>query len=145
MILPIDAKELVPHRGPMKLVDTLIESDGDNAVVEAVIPAGSPFAMAQGGVAHRCALIELVAQSYAAAHTYEDLHDGKKSRPGYLVGISKASFYDDPRIGVKIIIELHAEDVVGDFYIARGQVKQEGELLLDITLKIWLVPQEQVV
>ena len=141
MKLPIDASELIPHRGAMKLIDTFLESDGDRGVAEAVIQADSPFVIGQSGLVERCILIELAAQAYAAAKTYRDISEGKSRHEGYLVGVSQSQFFADVRAGERIVIEVESDSSFEQFYFAKGLIRQAGELVAEIMLKIWLKPE----
>ena len=142
MELPVDAEIVLPHRGPMKLLDTLTFSKSDCGGAKTVIPKHFPFLTGESQVVHRFAMIELIAQSYAATKTYQDIMEGKKSRAGYLVGITKSTFYGDARVGDTLTVTVNNEEGFEDFYIARGWVKNAETLLLEAVLKIWLKPSE---
>jgi predicted hotdog family 3-hydroxylacyl-ACP dehydratase len=67
MELPLDAEVLIPHRKPMQVIDRLNESDGKTGIAEACFDMDSPFVIDSSGKIERLVLIELVAQTYAAA------------------------------------------------------------------------------
>jgi predicted hotdog family 3-hydroxylacyl-ACP dehydratase len=136
--LPKDAEIFVPHRKPMRLIDTLIEYDGDSAVADACFEAGSIFVDVNSGRVEPLALIELIAQSYAAGKGYEDMCEGKETSKGYLVSISKAHFAGDAFAGRKLIINVRTEESIDDFYIAAGEVLHEEQVLATASLTIWV-------
>jgi predicted hotdog family 3-hydroxylacyl-ACP dehydratase len=138
MELPLDAEVLIPHRRPMQVIDRLNESDGKAGVAEACFYIDSPFVIDSSGKIERLVLIELVAQTYAAAKGYEDLSCGKKFSQGYLVGISKAVFHGDAYAGQKLLIKVWTKDSFDDFFITVGEVFQQEKLILEASLTIWI-------
>ena len=138
MELPLDAEMLIPHRKPMRLIDHLETSDGESASASARFSANCPFVIDHNGTIERPALLELIAQTYAAAKGYEDLADGNDSSQGYLVGISKAVFHGDAYAEQDLLIRIRTEETFDDFYIAAGEVWRHDTLLVKATLKIWI-------
>ena len=136
--LPKDAEDFIPHRKPMRLIDRLLESDGDSAVAEACFEADSPFVADSSGRIEPLALIELIAQSYAAGKGHEDLSEGKDTSKGYLVSISKAHFGRDAFARHKLVIKIRTEESFDDFYIAAGEVFQEEQMVAKASLTIWV-------
>lgn len=138
MELPLDAEVLIPHRRPMQVIDRLNESDGKSGVAETCFDTDSPFVIDSSGKIERLVLIELVAQTYAAAKGYEDLSGGKKFSQGYLVGISKAVFHGDAYAGRNLFIKVRTKDSFDDFFITTGEVFQQEKLILEASLTIWI-------
>lgn len=138
MELPLDAELLIPHRRPMQVIDRLNESDGKAGVAETCFDMDSPFVIDSSGKIERLVLIELVAQTYAAAKGYEDLSGGKKLSQGYLVGISKAVFHGDAYAGESLLIKVQTKDSFDDFFITVGEVFQQEKLILEASLTIWI-------
>jgi predicted hotdog family 3-hydroxylacyl-ACP dehydratase len=138
MELPLDAELLIPHRRPMQVIDRLNESDGKVGVAETCFDMDSPFVIDSSGKIERLVLIELVAQTYAAAKGYEDLSAGKKFSQGYLVGISKAVFHSDAYAGESLLIKVQTKDSFDDFFITVGEVFQQEKLILEASLTIWI-------
>ena len=138
MELPLDAEMLIPHRKPMRLIDRLETSDGKSGSASARFSADCPFVIDHNGTIERLAVLELVAQTYAAARGYEDLADGNDSSQGYLVGISKAVFHGDAHAGQDLLIRIRTEETFDNFYLAAGDVWHRDTLLVKATLKIWI-------
>ena len=138
MELPLDAEMLIPHRKPMRLIDRLLESDGQSAIAETHFDMDSPFIIDSDGKIERLVLIELIAQSYAAGKGHEDLSCGKKPPKGYLVGISKAVFHSDAYAGKNLLIKIRTKDSFDDFFIIAGEVFQQEKLILEASLTIWI-------
>jgi predicted hotdog family 3-hydroxylacyl-ACP dehydratase len=93
---------LIPHRGPARLVQTILEDPRPDVFVCAGrIPADSAFAV--GGRVPAVVVLELAAQA-AAVQQALAAPAGEAARPGYLVAIRAASFRaDDVAAGVKLV------------------------------------------
>lgn len=138
MKLPVNAKLLLPHRAPMLIVDRLLDTDGTTARAEAVFPQHSPFVVDEKGKIDRLMLVELVAQSYAAAKGYDDLAADKGVVLGYLVGMSDVTFHGDAYAGQPLLVNVRNTEQFDNFFYAVGTVYRGHELLLEVTLKIYV-------
>jgi predicted hotdog family 3-hydroxylacyl-ACP dehydratase len=138
MELPLDAEMLIPHRKPMRLIDRLNASDGKSSSASARLPADCPFVIDSKGTIERLALLELIAQTYAASKGYEDFTDGVDSSQGYLVGVSNAVYYGDAYAMQDLLIKVGSEEAFDQFHFATGEVWRDDTLLMKATLKIWI-------
>jgi 3-hydroxyacyl-[acyl-carrier-protein] dehydratase len=138
MELPIKAEILVPHRGAMCLIDNLIDYETDHGRVTACFLPDSPFVIDDSGRVDAMALVELVAQSYAAGEGYRDLLAGKRPPEGYLVGISAVTFHKDAHAGEELFIDVGTVESFDKFFIASGKVQRGPELLVEVTLTIYI-------
>jgi predicted hotdog family 3-hydroxylacyl-ACP dehydratase len=138
MELPLDAEMLIPHRKPMRLIDHLNASDGKSGSASARFAADCPFVIDRKGTIERLALLELIAQTYAASKGYEDLEDGIDFSQGYLVGISNAVCYGDAYARQDLLIKVGSEEAFDQFHLATGEVWHDETLLMIATLKIWV-------
>jgi predicted hotdog family 3-hydroxylacyl-ACP dehydratase len=137
MELPLSAEELIPHRLPMRLIDRLLEIEGKNGVVEAQVAAKCPFVDANGTL-EDVAMIELIAQAYAALKGYLDRLEDKPVRQGFLVGIKKITMLKSARAGDRLRIEIHTLGEVADFAIAEGRIWRGTELIARGEIKVWI-------
>lgn len=137
MELPLAAEELIPHRLPMRLIDRFLEIEGKNGVVEAQVAAECPFVDA-GGTLEEVAMIELIAQAYAALKGYLDRLQEKPVRQGYLVGIKKMNTLECARAGDRLRIDIRTLAELADFAIAEGQIWRGSELLARGEIKVWI-------
>ena len=96
------AEGLIPHRGPARLVQAILEDPRPDVLVcGGRIPADSAFAA--GGRVPAVVVLELAAQA-AAVQQALAASAGYAARPGYLVAIRAASFHaDDVAAGVPLI------------------------------------------
>ena len=137
MILPIEAEGLIPHRLPMRMVDRLLEIDGKNGVVEALVAVDCPLVSADGRL-EDAALVELMAQAYATVKGYCDLIEKKPVKQGFLVGIKKVDRLLSAHMGDRLKININTLAELGDFAVAEGEVWRGEELLACGQIKVWV-------
>lgn len=137
LTLPLAAEELVPHRLPMRLVDRVLVIDGQNGTVEALIRADCPL-VNDAGRLEPVALIELLAQGYAALKGYLDRRDGKAVRQGFLVGVKKMSAHHPIQAGELLRIDIRTLAELDDFAVAAGEVHCGDLLVAEAELKVWI-------
>jgi predicted hotdog family 3-hydroxylacyl-ACP dehydratase len=142
MGLPLDAEKLIPHRKLMCLIDRLNEYDGKSSSASASFAADSPFVINRKGRIERLALLELIAQTYAASKGYEDLVDDIDVSQGYLVGVSNAVCYGDAYAGQDLLIKVESEEAFDAFHLATGEVWHDDTLLMKAKLKIWISSED---
>ena len=135
--LPIPAERIIPHRPPMRLVDTLLSCADGSGVAEACLPADSLLAGADGDI-DAAALVELMAQSYAAVKGYDDLLRGKPPGKGFLVGMRKMDICGKARAGERLRISIRTVGVFENFAVVEGAVARGGDTLAAGTLKLWI-------
>lgn len=135
--LPHPAEELIPHRLPLRLVETLLRVEGRDGSVAATVAADCPLVNA-AGVLEGVALVELIAQGYAALKGYLDRSANQPVREGFLVGIKKLQLHGAARSGDQLRIEIRTLAELDDFAVAAGEVWREDELLAAGELKVWI-------
>lgn len=133
------ADRILPHRPPMRLVDTLLSCKDGSGEAEATLPAHSLLAGGDGGI-DEAALIELIAQGYASVKGYTDLARGIPPGKGFLVGMRKIRIFGKARAGDRLRISIRTTGVFGNFAVVEGSVVRAGETLASGTLKLWLAP-----
>ena len=103
--LPISSKGMLPHDGPMLLVDELLSIGEKSSVTRSVVRADNPF-LKGNDTAGREILVEYAAQTAALMDSME--HDGKVS-PGFLVEVQKFNITQTPKVGDEIIVRMKKE------------------------------------
>ncbi len=83
----------LPHRGPARWIDRLIEVDAEHAVVESDVPAQGR--QVQGGAMPAWAGIELMAQTVAAWAGERAQRAGRPVRVGFLLGTRRYETHCD--------------------------------------------------
>lgn len=136
--LPTGAEELVPHRLPMRLVDQLVSVEGKNGTVKTQVQKDCPLVAATGQL-EDVALVELIAQGYAALKGYVDRRDNKPVRQGFLVGIKKLEWFGAAKVGDDLQINICTVAELDDFAVAEGDVWCGEKLLARGEVKVWIV------
>ena len=135
--LPLAAEELIPHRLPMRLVERLLEIEGKDGVVEALVSADCPLACTTEGL-EDLAMIELLAQAYATVKGYCDLLEGKPVKQGFLVGIKTFTMLLSAQVGDQLKIKVKTLAELDAFAVAEGEVWRGPELLARGEIKVWV-------
>ena len=136
--LPMAAERLIPHRTPMRLVDTLVSVGDGCAVAESVLP-GTAMVTDEEGKIDEVAFTELIAQSYAAYKGYMDRMDGKPPGEGFLVGVRHLEITGRAYAGDRLLTSIRTVAAFGGFAVVEGAVARGDEILASGTLKLWLV------
>jgi predicted hotdog family 3-hydroxylacyl-ACP dehydratase len=95
----------------MVLLDAVVRSGGDSMVTEWTVPPGGPWVLA--GVLDRAALVEVAAQTAAAAAGLARLERGLPPEPGYLGAIQDFEFSGDARSGDRLLCTVETRFRVG--------------------------------
>ena len=135
--LPMDVSVLIPHQPPLRLVDRLLEAVDQYGVVESVVHPGSVL-LDQDGVLDPVAMIELMAQAYAALKGYNDLTNAIQPKKGFLVGIRDFNVRGRAREGDRLHIRVETIGSTGMFSLAAGEVRQGKNVVAEGTIKVWI-------
>jgi 3-hydroxyacyl-[acyl-carrier-protein] dehydratase len=135
--LPMPADRIIPHRPPMRLVETLLSYESGSGEAEACFPPDS-FLAGRDGKIDEAALIELIAQAYAAVKGYDDLSRGKPPGKGFLVGMRRLRIEGEARAGDRLRISIRTVGAFDNFAIVEGAVTRGGKTVASGTLKLWL-------
>ncbi len=142
--LPHSAADLMPHQRPMRLIDTVLSVEPDGSgMAEAGIRADNIF-LDQDGALLPEALVELMAQAFAAVSGSSDLQAGRPGWTGYLVGVKKVTFPtpqpDQPSVSVgdRLTVGVRPTGEFAGFVIIDAEVRRQDALLAQGELKIWI-------
>lgn len=141
LTLPLPAERFIPHRPPMRLVDTLLSYADAAGVVEASVTAAGPLTRPDGRL-DEVAFVELLAQGYAVIKGYDDVLNGKEISKGYLVGIRKIRITGKAAAGDTLLVRIRTIGRFEGFAVAEGEVEREGEVVASGSIKLWIVPLE---
>ena len=136
MSLVVDIEAYMPHRLPMRLVSELLCVEEAYAEARTTLNIGNVVIDPNGKV-EAAALMEIVAQAYAAAHGYKYHCDGKPALRGYLVGIKDFRVEYLPSAGKRLLIKMKSSSPFEEFYTVEGQILCEDSVVASGTLKIW--------
>ncbi len=139
--LPMPAESLIPHRPPMRLVDTLLSREEGNGVTESCLPADAPMADGRGAL-DEVLFVELIAQSYAAIKGHIDLCDGKPPGKGYLVGIGGMKITGGAFAGDLLRTSVRTVGSFAGFAVIEGVVTRGTGIVASGTMKLWIADPE---
>ena len=138
LTLPIAAEAFIPHRTPMRLVDTLI-SHGDTGGVVQANPTADSVLVDGDGVLDGAAFVELLAQSYAVIKGYDDTLHGRDISEGYLVGVRKMKISGRAYAGDQLLISISTVGSFEGFAVAEGEIVRGDETIASGSIKLWIV------
>jgi predicted hotdog family 3-hydroxylacyl-ACP dehydratase len=130
------------HRSPMRLVRRLVCVEDNYGRAETVLESGDVGVGPDGNV-EAAALLEIVAQTYAAAQGYRDRADNRSPTLGYLVGASDFVIEHVPSAGQRLHVEVRSSRSFEEFYSVEGKVLCDDRVLAHGTLKAWVQPAKQ--
>ena len=108
----------IPHRGALRLIDRVLQVDGERAVAEVDVPFDGLF-VREGGVPSWIG-IEYMAQTVAAWAGLRAQHRGGVPRPGLLLGSRRYEarcdgFSSGACLRVEVLCELIGSNGLGQF------------------------------
>jgi len=136
--LPMAAVRLIPHRTPMRLVDTLLSVHEGGGVTGSVLPRTSMMADGEGRL-DEVVFMEMIAQSFAAYKGYLDLVEGKPAGGGFLVGVRSLEITGRAYAGDRLLTSIRTVTAFGGFAVVEGRVTRGDEIVASGIIKLWLV------
>ena len=138
-------EDLIPHRGRLKLIDTIVSVDQGHAVCRATVKKSWPLLSGNGVCA--TVLVELAAQTAGVCIGWnEKLKTGgpQGEASGWLVGTKKAHFHID-KIPLNTCITIRSENrlVVENYKEIAATAHIGQELVGDIILQILLAARDE--
>ncbi|WP_424246123.1 putative hotdog family 3-hydroxylacyl-ACP dehydratase [Elusimicrobium posterum] len=131
-----NVKENMAHQPPMLLVDEVLEADAARATTTFLIKEESIFIDADGKFA-RAALIEVMAQSFAAGNAYNCVRENRAQEKGFLVGLRDIKIYADACVNDLLTCKVEKADFVAQTYIIKGRVFKGESLLAEGELRLF--------
>jgi predicted hotdog family 3-hydroxylacyl-ACP dehydratase len=140
-VLPQPAVNFLPHRPPMCLLDTLLACDDSGCRTEVLITAQGLMVDA-AGLLEPVALVEMIAQSFAAMRGFDDQRSGRPVREGFLVGVRRMEMHGAVAVGDRLEVTVQTSAMVGAFAVAEGVVRRGDEVVASGSLKLWIPEPE---
>lgn len=141
LYLPTNAKELVPHRGTMLLIDELSEYTPDYVSGRTCITNKNPFLDAGGKLDGIC-FVEILAQLAATGEGYEARKGGGRVKSGYLVGVNDFSIYRQARLGDILRVRMNKTLKVNNINVLEGNIFLGEECISSGKLKLYVAESE---
>jgi len=137
-MIDITIEELIPHRKRMKLINKVIEIDGESAITESIVTKQWP--LFEGNSVNTIILIELVAQTAGIYIGWrEKKKEGNTGGKGWIVGIKKANFsLDTIPLNTRIIARSKQTFSFEDFYEFLGIAKIGSDVIGEIVLQVFV-------
>ena len=135
--LPQPAERYLPHRKPMALLTRILAIDEGVCRTEAQVAAGDLFVDTAGRL-EPVALVEMIAQSYAALRGYLDCHSGLPVREGFLVGVRKLHIHGAVQAGDRLEITVRTVAEIDGFAVADGEIRRGTDVIATGNLKLWI-------
>lgn len=135
--------ELVPHAGPMCLLDELISASADSLVAEAVVRPDGLFCGEQGVGAW--VGIEYMAQAVAAWAGWQRRGRGEGPAIGFLLGsrlyrCTRAWFQPGERLRISVGCQFMADNGLGQFDC---RIELAGERVAEAALTVFEPPNAE--
>lgn len=134
--------DLVPHRGDMSWLDTVVSADADTVVAEATIRPDSYFV--RDGALPIWVGVEFMAQSVAAWAGHRGRLQGRPARIGFLLGTRRFDVHRQAfRVGERLRIEARCE-LMGDNGLGMFacRILVDGEVAAEANLSVFEPPDE---
>ena len=138
IMIDITIEELIPHRNRMKLINKVIEIDGESAVTESIVTKQWP--LFEDNSVNTIILIELVAQTAGIYIGWrEKKKEGNIGGKGWIVAIKKANFsLDKIPLNTRIIARSKQTFSFEDFYEFLGIAKIGSDVIGEIVLQVFV-------
>lgn len=118
----------IPHRGPMRWLDSASARPDGWIVGRHVVAADHPFVV--NGRLPRTALIELIAQTAAAGGgAFTDATRNGASASGMLIGLRNVEFHGDVAVGDSLEFRVRVTQRVGDMFRCEGRAFCGAQLI----------------
>ena len=139
MTLP-DIRTLVPHAGPMVLLDSLVSVDADNLCAAVAITERTMFC--RNGEVGSWVGIEYMAQAIAAHAGWLALQEGAPIRIGFLLGSRRyectvPAFAQGTILHVHVHMEIKNENGLGAYQCRIEDASHPGQVLAQGTITVF--------
>lgn len=139
--LPCPAEWLIPHRSPMLLIDQLVERSDDNAAAITSLKGKSLFHDPGKGITPEF-LVEILAQTIAAANGFDGLVNNEKPKAGFVVGLDNFHLTNRDFSTSQLRTEVEKVFEFGEMTIFQGELFCGKLLLASGKIKVWEKQEE---
>jgi predicted hotdog family 3-hydroxylacyl-ACP dehydratase len=124
-----DLESLIPHRPPIRWLDSLIECTETDA--KATVAFSKDHFAANDGKVSESALVECVAQTVAAALGWRSRQKPAGSKPagGMLAAISNFTFHQRAPLDTPLEIAVHEVRRLGPMVLISGRITAGSQLI----------------
>lgn len=123
----------------MLLLTELVQYEEDWIQARACVHGDNIF-LSPEGLLHRCALVEMMAQAFAAGTGAQAVQHGEEpARRGYLASLRDIDFFADARVGEELSVRARPAMQVGNVLVVDGEVHNSSQCLCKGQFKIFMV------
>lgn len=135
--LRADLDQCMPHRPPMRLLDSLTRVAPGEAEALLRIRPDNLF-LTPDGPLERAAFLEIMAQCFAAGSGALRPESGPKW--GYLAGVRNLSIESDAHVGDELRVKVWAVAELGGVTVVEGEVFRNDDVLAHGQFKVYVPP-----
>lgn len=137
-----EIEQLIPQRAPFRMVDELLNGDGETAVTLFVVQPDN-YLLDSDGVLAESGVIEHIAQSASALAGYLSREQGNSNVPvGYIGEIRSFRSYGTASVGDVMRTTVTREDVFGDIVYVNGETWVSDRRIAELQMKIYISPND---
>ena len=125
-------EELIPHRDPVMLIDSLDGYEDNKAVSRFSVRADCLFV--KNSVFSEVGLLENMAQTAALHRGYKGKLSGKKPQIGFIATVKKFEVSGSALVGDQLETEIRITFSAMNMTVTEGQVKLNGECIATATM-----------
>lgn len=130
----IDIEELIPHRGRMRLVQTLTHAAEGELSARSEVLASWP--LCDGERVPALVLVELIAQAAATLIGWERRGAERMGGRGLLVGVRKAALHvDEVAVGEALEVDVRTVRKVEAYAVFDGVVRSRSAAIVEATIQ----------
>lgn len=135
--MPVQAEKLLPHRGKMLLIDTVLTA-AEGAGTAVARPDEKSIARGPDGKIMTPFHVEFIAQTYAAVCGCDFITRGLPVPEGFLVGVQKFEIHpqQDEYSDQELLISVQTLGEFNGFAVVEGTVSCEGRVLAEGRIKL---------
>ncbi len=133
----IDVESLLPHRGPMLLVDRILACDDSQTTTLAT--ARSSWPLCGGDAINPLMLVELIAQTAGLHNALVRMRESGRAaiHRGWLVGVKKAIFHTTAvAVGARITTTTQNAFAFDELREVCGEASIDGRTVAEVTLQL---------
>jgi predicted hotdog family 3-hydroxylacyl-ACP dehydratase len=132
----MDIQDLIPQGYPMVMVSELVSVEGNSATTILLVREDNLFV--KNGLFSVSGLVEHIAQSVAAMNGYTARVKNEAVRTGFIGAVKNLKIHALPEVGTTLVTLVREEANVLNALVIRGEVRQEGRLVAECEMKVFL-------
>ena len=129
-------KDYMMHKPPMLLVDKVLEESAKKAKTSFFVKSDCIF-LDGNNILSRAALIEVAAQSFAAADIYQRTVSSRKLVKGFLVSVRDFKFTGNAAAGDEIICDIEETNEIAQLHIVEAKLSVNGTAIASGEVRIF--------